>query len=275
MKLNDLVGQKFGKLTVVRRDKNSGKQTMWGCECECGEQVSVGAHRLKNGQTKSCGCLRFEILSKRAKDITGVRFGRLVAISRSGIVNKKSKWKCMCDCGKETTVNYQHLKDGQVVSCGCYLKEVSANNGKIGGKKISGNKCHLYKPSLTDEDRLRTRNLVATRQWRKEVFAHDNFTCDVCGERGKKIQAHHLNNWADHKEQRFIVKNGITLCKKHHKDFHLLIGIRNKCTKADYERFKMAWQSKTPDRTGGKGDRVKVKKQHQIELVEKGDKSER
>lgn len=64
----DLTGQKFGRLTVVKRAENSkSNKTRWECICDCGnELITVGA-QLKNGRTKSCGCLQKELLSKRVR----------------------------------------------------------------------------------------------------------------------------------------------------------------------------------------------------------------
>ena len=60
-KFIDLTGQKFGRLTVIgRADKNKGGQWKWNCKCECGKPTIVIAGNLKNGHTKSCGCLRDE-----------------------------------------------------------------------------------------------------------------------------------------------------------------------------------------------------------------------
>ena len=56
MKFQDLTGEVFGRLTVLERDKNQGRRTMWKCRCKCGNIVSVRAENLKSGNTKSCGC---------------------------------------------------------------------------------------------------------------------------------------------------------------------------------------------------------------------------
>ena len=53
----DLVGQKFGYLTVIKRienDKRGG--TMWLCRCDCGEYATIRGPSLVNGHSKSCGC---------------------------------------------------------------------------------------------------------------------------------------------------------------------------------------------------------------------------
>lgn len=64
-------------------------------------------------------------------ELTGQRFGRLVAVRRIGS-NKHNKvmWECTCDCGNTTTVVSSALKNGTTKSCGCYHNEVSAENGK-------------------------------------------------------------------------------------------------------------------------------------------------
>ena len=56
------------------------------------------------------------------QDKTGQRFGRLVV---QQLLSKKpvAKWKCLCDCGKETEVWGGHLKSGVTRSCGCLVVE--------------------------------------------------------------------------------------------------------------------------------------------------------
>lgn len=54
----DLEGQKFGELIVVKRTGYSkNKQILWECKCSCGQKVVVRGSNLRNGKTKSCGCL--------------------------------------------------------------------------------------------------------------------------------------------------------------------------------------------------------------------------
>lgn len=70
----DLTGQAFGRLTVLRQVEDyvspQGKRkSRWLCECNCVErnQVVVTGSKLKNGHTKSCGCLKDEKTSERFK----------------------------------------------------------------------------------------------------------------------------------------------------------------------------------------------------------------
>lgn len=56
----DLSGQQFGRLTVLRETKTDKAHRHWLCRCECGTEITVGHPALKRGATQSCGCLRRE-----------------------------------------------------------------------------------------------------------------------------------------------------------------------------------------------------------------------
>ena len=69
-KLEDLTGQRFGRLTVLYRttdyvQPNGSRRPRWRCKCDCGTELDVIASNLKRGSTRSCGCLQKEELSKR------------------------------------------------------------------------------------------------------------------------------------------------------------------------------------------------------------------
>lgn len=70
---------------------------------------------------------------KRIKDITGRRYGKLVAVRRIGMNKKRySTWECACDCGQTTTVPISSLNEGHTRSCGCLYRRAGgeASNGK-------------------------------------------------------------------------------------------------------------------------------------------------
>jgi len=71
-RLIDLTGQRFGRLTVIERAEDhiqpTGKhETKWRCVCDCGNITVAYGGSLRNGGTKSCGCLQREIVSQRHK----------------------------------------------------------------------------------------------------------------------------------------------------------------------------------------------------------------
>lgn len=58
----NITGETFGRLTVIeRRGSNKDWKPMWLCRCECGNEGVFQGKLLKNGTTKSCGCLREEL----------------------------------------------------------------------------------------------------------------------------------------------------------------------------------------------------------------------
>ena len=136
-KIQDLTGQRFGKLKVVERTEDhispSGyKYVMWRCQCDCGNFINVRTTDLKNNHTQSCGCLHKEMLSKaKLIDLTGQVYGRLTVIKRvddyiSPSGDRKVQWLCKCKCGKEVIVTGNNLRKGNSKSCGCYNRELLA-----------------------------------------------------------------------------------------------------------------------------------------------------
>lgn len=126
--LKDLTGQRFGQLVVIERDENriwqNGKQAVyWRCLCDCGNITSVHSSNLLCGQVIRCRkCSRIAAAKKHTKDLTGQRFGHLVVIDTSKKKSDKRHrlyWRCVCDCGAETIVSGNNLKNGSITSCGC------------------------------------------------------------------------------------------------------------------------------------------------------------
>lgn len=64
-------------------------------------------------------------------DITGNRYGYLVALECVGSNNRKEKlWRCLCDCGNETIVPSYRLRHGGVRSCGCHQRDCNYRSKK-------------------------------------------------------------------------------------------------------------------------------------------------
>lgn len=124
-KKKDLSGQKFGMLTVIQPikvkvdGKNKGQR--WRCRCDCGNYVTVRGGLLASGNNKSCGCAGNP---SRPKDITGMRFGSLVAIERTAARSGCSYlWLFKCDCGEYHSALPKNVKSSTTKSCGCLKKK--------------------------------------------------------------------------------------------------------------------------------------------------------
>lgn len=76
----------------------------------------------------------FITLGSHAKNLTKIRFGRLVALGPIGkTVGGQIMWLCLCDCGNKTNVRSSHLLQGTIVSCGCFGLERSIATHKKHG----------------------------------------------------------------------------------------------------------------------------------------------
>lgn len=67
MRLRDLTGQAFGRLTVLKREPSVKGHTMWRCRCTCGAETIVGGSSLRTGNTASCGCIWRERMTKHGR----------------------------------------------------------------------------------------------------------------------------------------------------------------------------------------------------------------
>ena len=56
MKKLDLIGQRFGNLTVLRPAEAAGGKTAWVCQCDCGRETVIRTNHLRSGGNRSCGC---------------------------------------------------------------------------------------------------------------------------------------------------------------------------------------------------------------------------
>lgn len=132
----DLKDKRFGKLIVLEKTikRTKDRNIIWKCQCDCGNLCEVSTNNLIQGYTKSCGCLVKETMNNQSyalKDISGQRFGKLVALKPTNQRNKQGHviWECKCDCGNITYADGVYLRQGDILSCGC-LKS-------IGEEKIS------------------------------------------------------------------------------------------------------------------------------------------
>jgi len=130
MKRIDRTGQQFGNILIL---KELGGGKVLGRCLLCGKEKEFIKSNVVGGLTTSCGCQH----PGKRKDITGMRFGRLVAIRPIGKKPGKSmNWECKCDCGNTCVVNLDSLTSGDRTSCGC--KETESRTRLIDKKHYQG-----------------------------------------------------------------------------------------------------------------------------------------
>ena len=84
-----------------------------------------------------------------------------------------------------------------------------------------GEKHHNWKGGITSEN-AKTRSSRRYARWRTRIFERDNYTCMDCGARNGNgvaiyLEAHHIKSFAKYPKLRFVIDNGITLCRACHK----------------------------------------------------------
>lgn len=127
------IGTKINNLTILERLDTT--PTKYKCQCDCGNIVEVFRTNLKNGSTKSCGCLsKANVIQRNKEDcinMTGwkmkehnVELSKWTVLKESENNNKTKikKWICQCECGVIKEISGNDLRSGHSLSCGC-LKE--------------------------------------------------------------------------------------------------------------------------------------------------------
>lgn len=168
----DLMGQVFGRLTVVGRapdrlrSDGRARGASWHCRCECGSDSVVETYDLTSGHSTSCGCEgrgKFE-------DLTGRVFGRLTVTGPAPTKvypngRKVLYWDCLCECGGVTRVPSVSLTRERTKSCGCLASELAR-------ERTTGSAHHLFKHG---KSRLPEHNSWAQARMRcSETGAHSH-----------------------------------------------------------------------------------------------------
>ncbi len=117
------------QLNILKQYYPDGK---WNLILPCfpgKSQAGIRAIARKNGLRR----IRENI---KDNDLTGQRFGKLVAISRVSTGNRSVQWLCRCDCGTEKIINIYNLINGTTKSCGCKKHSPSKNFKDFTGRKF-------------------------------------------------------------------------------------------------------------------------------------------
>lgn len=105
--IKNYTGQVFGRLTVLEFVERKNNISYWKCKCSCGNEIVIPIKYLVCGDTKSCGCIRKEKVSKLAK-------------SKSYKKNKTlySRWSNMKQrCYNKNCMAYKHYGARGIVVC--------------------------------------------------------------------------------------------------------------------------------------------------------------
>lgn len=174
LKSTDLVGKKFGRLTVTKKlPRKRYGYYLWQVLCDCGNFDEATTGYLTSGSKKSCGCLNLEI-----EDISGEKRNMLTAKKIADFRNSQGDllWECVCDCGKTTYTTRDKFLSGHTKSCGCL-------------KNLSLEKHPNWKDGVSFVSKFLRRSI---REWKQASFQATNYKCYITNEKGKLV-IHHSN----------------------------------------------------------------------------------
>lgn len=92
-------------------------------------------------------------MSKPRIDLTGQRFGKLSVMDKIAPPKGRTLFVCLCDCGKQVTLNGSDLQSGNTKSCGCHRRETSSQLNLKHGATINGKHTGAYRSWTTMKSR--------------------------------------------------------------------------------------------------------------------------
>lgn len=177
MRVRDIViGERYKDILVIGPKYRKNGATYYGCKCmRCGK-----VYEMRNDHIGRSRCCADCFPKDNIVDLSGKRFGRLIALEYVGRKNNRTLWKCRCDCGNESIAGYSNLVNGIKRSCGCLEKENLAY--------IQKHSCHRKSASREFEQTLSEHPLyglwssMLTRCYNKSRNSYKNY-----GGRGIKV----------------------------------------------------------------------------------------
>lgn len=183
----NLIGRKYGKLIVISESMTNkkGKPLKWLCKCECGNEKIILGTSLKEGHSKSCGCIK---KGKVRENLIGKKYSRLLVTAFAGVSKSgNSVWECLCDCGNTTITIGCGLKNGKSKSCGCWAIECTKERNKTHGDSINNKmsseyacwcsmKSRCYNPNDQRYKTYGARGIKVCKRW---LNSFENFLSDM------------------------------------------------------------------------------------------------
>lgn len=129
----NLQGQHFGRLTVLGMAPRTDRRMRWDCICECGKRVAVRGERLRNGRSKSCGCLR--------RDKTGERF----STHKASYTSEYGIWESMkARCHNPNSTHYNYYGGRGITVCDRWRESFENFLADMGGRPSADHSIDRY-----------------------------------------------------------------------------------------------------------------------------------
>ena len=198
---------------------------------ECGKEFTSMDKKQKFCSSACMGKWRSKNYIGENNPLTGRRRYELMGDKSP----RYNRIEVLCDyCGKSIKVVKSKIEKDNFHFCNteCQHKWQSENRRGKNSPTLNDN--------LSDEERNNSRHrnrIEGYNLFIVSVLKRDNYTCQITGKIGGKLEVHHLNCYSDFKEGRTDINNCITLSKEIHRLFHKIYGNKHN-TKEQFEEFK-------------------------------------
>lgn len=174
----------------------------------------------------SCGCeftVRRTRIDRTVYCSRSCQFARLPqSCTKCGVIVPRSKSRKLCsNCSPKHWKSRTHgIPQVSCKACGGSFTPRAGYNvatcspechSRWKSNRQKGAQSHRWKGGTTKET-IRFRKTLDYKLWRNAVYKRDDFTCQMCFERGGKLSAHHILLFSEREDLRTVVANGITLC---------------------------------------------------------------
>lgn len=182
----------------------------------------------------------------KALDLTGQRFGKLVALSKAQSRNGKTYWLCQCDCGNQKEIQTGHLTSGVTTSCGCncQINNILSNfkpqeqECPICGKTFINNHVnrHYCYECIPESVPSNKRQYYKNKAFKHFLVKYKGGKCEICGyskyegalefhhrnplEKDKELSKWRINYEIDRNEFLTEVDKCMLLCANSHREEH-------------------------------------------------------
>ncbi len=219
---SDMIGQKFGELTVMEyAGKNDYGEIQYKCRCSCGKEIIAGRNSLKTGWVKSCGHLRYSSFDPQSE--VGKQYGKWTVVEFVEHVDNRWMFRVRCECGNESIVPIQSLTRGLSKSCGHCVEPWIENMGDYFKYHTAVDKTFLFSPEdlelveqhkwtlnhdgyavTTDEESVRLTRLMFDAGEDEYI---DHINMDVTDNRRENLR---LATWSDNNCNKVLQNNNTT-----------------------------------------------------------------
>lgn len=173
-----MIGEKYGRLTVLSFSSSGKRGSRVEAVCECGIIKEYQLSKIACGHTKSCGCYRREDSSK----FIGFTYGRLTVLEDLGVVKKFRIVSAKCECGNIKEYYLNSLRKGNTKSCGCFKDDVLFKHGlskhplhKVWTGMID--RCRNHKRD--DYERYGGRGVDVCIEWKNDFLSFYNWALPI------------------------------------------------------------------------------------------------